>query len=59
MGLCRGGLNTSLATYGMDMENLNLNKSMSDEIFGEELDVKLKAPEPFESDKSQVRQYRD
>ena len=41
------------------MENLNLNKSMSEEIFGGELDVTEKAPEPFESDKSQVRQYRD
>ena len=32
---------------------------MREEIFGDELDVTEKAPEPFESDKSQVKQYRD
>ena len=41
------------------MENLNLNKSICEEIFGEELDVTEKVPEPFESNKSQVRKYRD
>ena len=28
-------------------------------MFGGELDLKEKTPEPFESEKSQVRQYRD
>ena len=36
-----------------------MNKSMCEEIFGREMDVPEKAPEPFKSDKSQVRQYRD
>ena len=52
-------LNTSPATRRMNMENSNLNKSMFEEIFGGELEVMEKAPEPFKSDKSQVRQYRD
>ena len=32
---------------------------MCEEFFGGELDVTEKTPDPFESDKSQVRQYRD
>ena len=32
---------------------------MSEEIFGGELDVTEETPDPFETDKSQVRQYRD
>ena len=43
------------------MESLNSNKSMCVEMFGGggELDVTEKTPDPFESEKSQVRQYRD
>ena len=41
------------------MENLNLNKTMCEEVFGGELDVTEETPDPFETDKSQVRQYRD
>ena len=40
------------------MENYNLNKTMCEE-FGGELDVTEETPDPFETDKSQVRQYRD
>ena len=38
------------------MENSNFNKSMCEEIFGGKLGVTEKTPEPFESDKFQVRQ---
>ena len=41
------------------MELSNINKTMSEEIFGGELDVTEETPDPFETDKSQVRQYRD
>ena len=41
------------------MENENLNKTMCEELFGGELDVTEKTPDPFESDKSQVWQYWD
>ena len=41
------------------MEMSNLSKSRCEEICGEELDVTEKTPDPFESDKSQIRQYRD
>ena len=39
------------------MEFEKLNKSLCEEIFGGELNVTEKAPEPFKSDKSQVRKY--
>ena len=32
---------------------------MCEELFGGELDATEKTPDSFESDKSQVRQYRD
>ena len=32
---------------------------MCEEMFGGELDVMEETPNPFETDKSQVRQYRD
>ena len=41
------------------MELSNINKTMSEEIFGGELDVTEETPDSFETDKSQVRQYRD
>ena len=41
------------------MEHFNLNKTMCEEIFGGELDVTEETPYPFETDKSQVRQYRN
>ena len=41
------------------MELSNINKTMSEEIFGGKLDVTEETPDPFETDKSQVRQYRD
>ena len=41
------------------MEFKNLNKSVCEELFGGELDVTEKTLDPFESDKSQVRQYQD
>ena len=41
------------------MENYNLSKTMCEEIFGGKLDVMEETPDPFEIDKSQVRQYRD
>ena len=41
------------------MEFENLNKSVCEELFGGELDVTEKTLDPFESDKSKVRQYRD
>ena len=41
------------------MENLNLNKTMCEEMFGGELDVTEETSDPFETDKSQVRQYRN
>ena len=37
----------------------NSNKSVCEELFGGELDMTGKTLEQFESDKSQVRQYRD
>ena len=57
--LSRGSPNTSLATCGIRMEFSNIKKSMYEEIFGGELDVTEKVPEPFESDKSRVKQYQD
>ena len=41
------------------MEFKNLNKSVCEELFGGELDVTEETPDPFETDKSQVRQYRN
>ena len=41
------------------MEISNLNKTVCEELFGGDLDVTEKTPDPFESDKSQVQQYRD
>ena len=41
------------------MEHFNLNKTMCEEMFGGELDVTEETPDPFETDKSQVRQYRN
>ena len=41
------------------MEFKNLNKTMCEEMFGGELDVTEETPDPFETDKSQVQQYRD
>ena len=41
------------------MELSNINKTMGEEIFGRELDVTEETSDPFEMDKSQVRQYRD
>ena len=55
VGLCKVEPNTSVATGGISLENLNLNKSMCAEMFGGELDI---TEEP-EGEKSQVRQHRD
>ena len=44
---------------GTKIEMKNLNKSVCEKLFGGELDVTEKTLDPFESDKSQVRQYRD
>ena len=41
------------------MENYNLNKTVCEELFEEELDVTEETPNPFQTDMSQVRQYRD
>ena len=41
------------------MEFKNLNKTMCKEMFGGELDVMEETVDAFETDKSQVRQYRD
>ena len=41
------------------MENYNLNETMCEELFGGELDMTEETPDPFETDKSQIRQYRD
>ena len=41
------------------MEFQKLNKSMCEEMFGGELDVTEETLDPFETDKSQVRQYQD
>ena len=41
------------------MEFQKLNKSMCEEMFRGKLDVTEETPDPFESDKSQVKQYRD
>ena len=41
------------------MEYQKLKKGMCEEIFEGELDVTEETPDPFETDKSQVRQYRD
>ena len=41
------------------MKNYNLNKTICEELFGGELDVMEETPDPFETDKSQVRQYGD
>ena len=51
-GLCRGRPNTSLATRGLTMEKLNLNRSVCEELFGGEMDVTEKVPDLFENDKS-------
>ena len=48
-----------LLLMGLNMEMSNSNKTMCEEIFGGELDVTDKTTDSFESDKSQVRQYRD
>ena len=37
------------------MEFKNLNKSVGEELFGGELDVKEKTLDPFENDKSRIR----
>ena len=36
-----------------------MKRSMCEELFSGEIDVTEKAPDPFESEKSQVRQYPD
>ena len=41
------------------MEFKNLNKTMCEQMFGGELDVTVETVNPFETDKSQVRQYWD
>ena len=41
------------------MEFQKLNESMCEETFGGELGVTEETPDPFETDKSQVRQYQD
>ena len=41
------------------MEFKNLNKTMCEEKFGGKLDVAEETVDAFETDKSQVRQYRD
>ena len=41
------------------MEMKSLNKSVCEELFGGELDVTEKTLDPLESEKSQVRQYRN
>ena len=58
-GLCRGGSIASLATRGIKMELENLNKIMREELFGGELNVTEETVDAFETDKSQVRQYRN
>ena len=40
---------------GPIMENCILNKTICEELFGGELDVTEETPDPFETDKSQVR----
>ena len=37
----------------------NLNKTMCEKLFGGDLDVMEKTPDPFKSNKSQIRQYRN
>ena len=41
------------------MEMKNLNKTICEELFGGELDVTEETVDAFETDKSQVRQYRN
>ena len=56
-GLCRSGPITSLANHGNKMESLNSNESICEEMFGRKMDVTEKTPDPFESEKSQVRLF--
>ena len=41
------------------MECSNLNKSMCEEMFGGKIDMTGKAPDPFESEKFQVKYYQN
>ena len=49
--LCNGGLNTSIATRGIIMDNDKLDKSLCKEMFAGEIDVTEKP----DNEKSQAR----